>query len=61
MQDIYHTELTVDVGLSEAERERWNQCVTGSLAEINRLNTVEMVSFVTGLSCLSELILLRDK
>jgi len=50
---MYMTKLNVDVGLSEPERERWNQCVTGSLADINRLNTVEMVSFVDGLLYLS--------
>jgi len=32
------------VGLSEPVRERWNQCVTGSLADINKLNTIEMVN-----------------
>jgi len=36
----------VCVGLSDEERERWNQCVTGGLADINKLNTVEMVSFL---------------
>jgi len=55
VREIYHTQLTVYVGLSEAEHERWNQCVTGSLADINRLNTVEMVSSVAALPYLSEL------
>jgi len=36
----------VCVGLSEPARERWNQCVSGNLADINKLNTIEMVSFV---------------
>ena len=44
----------VCVGLSEPVRERWHQCVTGGLADINKLNTIEMVSFVAqhGLWCL---------
>jgi len=46
MQCCIVDNVPVCAGLSEPVRERWQQCVSGCLADINKLNTIEMVSFV---------------